>query len=97
LELGTSAVAKAALGQRLREVRQCRGLSQAKLARAIGVTVGTIQAYEHDRSRVTVDRLLAIAAVFQCEPGELLAPPGTALLPRYPSNRILRGYRVGEK
>jgi ribosome-binding protein aMBF1 (putative translation factor) len=91
---GDSAVAKPAnmahvplpdLGQRLREIRHRRGLSQAKLAKVLGLTTGAVQAYEHGRARVTVDRLLVLAAALGCEPAELLAPPGTArAMPRDP-------------
>jgi transcriptional regulator with XRE-family HTH domain len=75
-------------GARLLEIRKTRSLSQARLAKAIGVTTGTIQAYEHSRARITVERLEALAEALQCEPAELLAPPGARLLPRYPSRRI---------
>jgi transcriptional regulator with XRE-family HTH domain len=66
---------KADLGHRLRQVRHYRGLSQGRLAKRIGISVGTIQAYEHGRARVTVDRLLVLAAALGCEPAELLALP----------------------
>jgi transcriptional regulator with XRE-family HTH domain len=62
-------------GARLLEIRKIRGLSQGRLAKTIGVTVGTIQAYEHGRSRITVERLEALADALQCEPADLLKPP----------------------
>ena len=69
-------------GQRLREVRQHREISPAKLAKAIGVSVGTIQHYEHGRVHITAERLLELAAALQCEPADLLMPPDFPL-PRY--------------
>jgi hypothetical protein len=55
--------------------------------KAVGVTTAAVQAYEHGRAGVTVERLEDLARALQCEPVELLAPPGTAL-PRYRSQRI---------
>jgi transcriptional regulator with XRE-family HTH domain len=60
------------IGAHLAQVRKSRSLSQGKLAKAIGVTVGTIQAYEHGRARITLERLIALAEAFQYEPVELL-------------------------
>jgi transcriptional regulator with XRE-family HTH domain len=63
------------VGARLAELRARRGMSQGWLAKRIGVTVGTVQAYEHGRARVTVDRLLGLAAALGCEAADLLRPP----------------------
>jgi DNA-binding XRE family transcriptional regulator len=62
------------IGIRLAELRKMRAISQAKLARAIGVTVGTIQAYEHGRARIAAERIVCLAEALQCEPAELLKP-----------------------
>src|SRR5262245_25809653 len=62
------------IGARLAEARQARGLSQGKLAQAIGVTVGTIQAYEHSRCRIAVERLEDIAAALECNAADFLTP-----------------------
>ena len=64
------------IGHRLQQVRQHRGLSQGRLAKAIGVTVGTVQHYEHGRVPITVDRIEQLALALHCEIVELLAPPG---------------------
>jgi DNA-binding transcriptional regulator YiaG len=61
-------------GQRLRQLRQHRKISQGRLARALGISVGTIQNYEHGRVSITVDRLLELAQTPQSEPAELLRP-----------------------
>jgi transcriptional regulator with XRE-family HTH domain len=70
------------LGERLRQVRLHRAVSQGRLARALGVTVGTIQNYERGRAGLGVDRIEQLARALQCEPVELLAPPGSPP-PRY--------------
>jgi transcriptional regulator with XRE-family HTH domain len=76
-------------GRRLREIRECRGMSQGRLARALGVTVGTIQSYEHGRTHITLDRLLELAPALQCEPLELLTLRSP--LPRYGAANIAFG------
>jgi transcriptional regulator with XRE-family HTH domain len=60
------------IGARLVEARKVRGFSQGWLAKRIGVSVGTIQAYEHGRARITVERLQALADALRCEIGDLL-------------------------
>jgi transcriptional regulator with XRE-family HTH domain len=60
------------IGARLVAVRKARGMSQNWLAKRIGVSVGTVQAYEHGRARVTVERLEALADALQCKPADLL-------------------------
>lgn len=66
----------------MRQVRQHRHVSQARLARAIGVTVATIQHYERGRVRIPADRLAELAHVLQCESADLMRPPGSPP-PRY--------------
>jgi transcriptional regulator with XRE-family HTH domain len=66
-------------GQRLHEIRQHRDLSQGEVAKAIGVSVGTIQSYEHGRTRITADRIEQLAQALQCELADLLMPPGSRL------------------
>lgn len=70
------------LGQRLRQIREARGISQGRLARLIGVSVGTVQNYEHGRNPIPTDRLEPLAMALQCKPAELLAEPGSPP-PRY--------------
>jgi transcriptional regulator with XRE-family HTH domain len=60
------------VGSRVAEARKAHGLSQARLASAIGVTTGAIQAYEHGRTRIPVERLEALADALQCAPADLL-------------------------
>jgi transcriptional regulator with XRE-family HTH domain len=62
------------IGARLAETRKARGISQGWLAKRIGVSVGTIQAYEHGRSRIPGDRLEALVGVLRCDPATLIRP-----------------------
>jgi transcriptional regulator with XRE-family HTH domain len=56
------------LEQRLKELR----LTQADLARHLGVTKATISYWISDRNRPTFDRLEQIAAFLACSVGELM-------------------------
>jgi transcriptional regulator with XRE-family HTH domain len=78
------------IGERLHQVREHRNISQARLARAVEVSVGTIQNYEHGRAHITIDRLEQLARALQCEPADLLTSPETPP-PRY--HRPRYGYR----
>jgi len=62
------------IGARLTELRNQRGFSQAWLAKRIGVSVGTIQAYEHGRARIPSDRLEALTGALKCDPSALIRP-----------------------
>jgi len=75
-------------GKRLLEIRQHRGISQGRIAKVLGVSVGTVQNYEHGRTHITTDRLEQLARALQCEPADLLKPPGSPL-PRYVRSRRL--------
>jgi transcriptional regulator with XRE-family HTH domain len=75
------------LGKRLRQVREARGLSQGKLAQLIGVSVGTVQNYEHSRNRIPADRIAPIAVELQCRPADLLMSPDSPTPP--PRRRYL--------
>jgi transcriptional regulator with XRE-family HTH domain len=50
-----------AAGRLIREIRNERGLSQAELARAAGLTRSVVNAYEHGRRQPGVDALARIA------------------------------------
>lgn len=81
-------------GERLHQIREHRNVSQARIAKAIGVSVGTIQGYEHGRTHITIDRLEQLAQALQCEPADLLISPGTPP-PRYHRPRYKRAIVVG--
>ena len=45
------------VGERLAEIRKSRKISQAKLAKLLGVVEGTIQNYEHGRNEPNITHL----------------------------------------
>src|SRR6516162_800324 len=45
------------VGERLAEIRKSRKISQAKLAKLLGVVEGTIQNYEHGRNEPNITRI----------------------------------------
>lgn len=53
------------VGARLREVRTQAGVSQEKLADAIGITFQQIQKYERGTNRIAAGRLAAISRVLK--------------------------------
>lgn len=77
------------LGQRLRQIRKARGISQGKLAKAIGMTTGIIQMYEHGRVQPTAYRFDQIAHELRCKVANLLESPDAPL----PHDRRYRLFR----
>ncbi len=61
-----------ALGLRIRRRRKARGLTQEKLAIAIGVSFQQIQKYERGSSQISVLRLITIAHALDCRLVDLL-------------------------
>ena len=58
---------------RIREWRERRGMTQAELARRVGVRQATISRLETEESRrIELDVLDRLAQALQCEPGDLL-------------------------
>ena len=64
-----------ALGQRLCEKRQARGLTQGQLAVRLGVTRQAISKWEHGQSQPDLDNLQQLAEVYSCSVDELLGMP----------------------
>ena len=60
------------IGKRLVEARHACGYSQGWLARRIGVSTATIQAYERGRARIAAERLKALADALQCDASDFL-------------------------
>ena len=71
------------VGERIAQVRIAADVSQARLAKRVGVTVGTIQNYERGRNSLTVTRLWELAIALNCEPADLLKPSGSPLPRRF--------------
>jgi transcriptional regulator with XRE-family HTH domain len=64
-QIGTPEVA--AIGSRLRELRKNRGLTQAELARQIGIQQSDLSRMEKGTYRVSLDNLFKILAVFDLD------------------------------
>ena len=65
--------ARVALGSRLREIRQSRGMTQTAVARQAGLSRSFYAQVEHARQAISVDRAFAIAHVLGVEMSELFA------------------------
>ena len=55
-----------AIGQRIRERRRRLGMSQQRLAEAIGLTFQQVQKYERGANRISFSRLLETAQALDC-------------------------------
>jgi transcriptional regulator with XRE-family HTH domain len=64
-QIGTPEVA--AIGSRLRELRKERGLTQAELARQIGIQQSDLSRMEKGEYRVSLDNLFKILGVFDLD------------------------------
>lgn len=53
------------LGHKIKAARIERGISQGDLGELIGVTFQQVQKYEHGSNRVTVQRLIGLAAALE--------------------------------
>mgnify|MGYP003647933901 FL=1 len=60
------------IGGRIKRLRRARKLAQADLALALGISPSYLNLIEHNRRKVTVPLLFAIAGHFGVEPGELV-------------------------
>ena len=63
--------ARIALGSRLREIRESRGMTQTAVARQAGLSRSFYTQVEHARQAISVDRAFAIATVLGVEMAEL--------------------------
>lgn len=60
------------IGGRIKRLRRQRHLNQADLAQSLGISASYLNLIEHNRRKVTVPLLFAIAGYFGVEPGELV-------------------------
>lgn len=65
-----------ALGERIRRIRKGRGLSQERLAEAVGVTFQQVQKYERGANRVSFSRLVLIAEALDTPLSEMISGLG---------------------
>jgi transcriptional regulator with XRE-family HTH domain len=63
--------ARTALGSRLREIRESRGMTQTAVAKQAGLSRSYYAQVEHARQAISVDRAFAIASVLGVEMTEL--------------------------
>ncbi|WP_283808829.1 helix-turn-helix transcriptional regulator [Tardiphaga sp. P9-11] len=73
------------LGRRLREVRMEKGLSQAALGDAVGVSFQQIQKYERGTNRISASTLFAICQFLDCPIEKMFAD--LAPTPKRPTKR----------
>ena len=52
-------------GQRLKEIRQEKGLTQTKLAQMLSTTQSTVGKYEREEIQLTVDVIIKICKMFE--------------------------------
>ncbi len=74
------------LGQRIREWRQRRGLSQTAVAQIAGVTQGSLSNYENGNRGLPLSTFLGILAALDISAGELIDTPEIV---------VMRDSRVG--
>lgn len=68
----------ATIGKTIREFREKRGLTQAGLGKAIGVTFQQVQKYERGTNRVAASTLLKVADALKCSVADLYGDPDPA-------------------
>ena len=61
-----------AIGQRIKQVRRSRDMTQERLAEALSVSVGYISQIERGVTKINLDTLVAVAAHLNCELSELV-------------------------
>src|SRR5882757_3776860 len=70
---------QSSMSNRIKELREARGLSLEALGKLIGVERSTIWKLEMDRQKLTVDYLKKIAAALSVDVADVIAPKGSDL------------------
>ncbi|MCY4638732.1 MAG: helix-turn-helix domain-containing protein [Chloroflexi bacterium] len=73
--IGTEAARRRATGQRIREWRQRRALSQSTVARAADITQASLSNYETGKRDLPLATLLNLAAALDVPVGDLISTP----------------------
>lgn len=60
------------LGQRLRQIRHSRGLTQKQLAESLNLSLKQVQNYENGRTRISVATLVRLSGVLQTSAAVIL-------------------------
>ena len=64
-----------AVGNRIKQLRKARGITQTELGNAIGLTFQQVQKYEKARNRISAGKLAQIAQTFKVDVAELFRAP----------------------
>lgn len=59
-------------GQRIKEIRQEKGITQSQLAEMLSTTQSTVGKYEREEIQLTVDTIIKICKVFEVSADYLL-------------------------
>lgn len=60
------------LGERIKEARKSKGLTQEELANLLGITTRGLQNYESGRRKVSIDKLIQISEILKVPIGRLI-------------------------
>lgn len=60
------------IGERVRLIRKQRGMYHEEVAEALGVTRTSVVNFEKGRQRISVEKLLKLCALFECEVMDVL-------------------------
>ena len=66
------------IGQRIREIRVARGLSQEKVGEAMGLTFQQIQKYEKGTNRLSGSRMVVMCELFGVTPNDIVGVNGVS-------------------
>jgi transcriptional regulator with XRE-family HTH domain len=59
------------VGQNIKEYRESLGVSQEKLARALGLSVSAISKWEQGQNSPSPAYVLALSKIFECSPRDI--------------------------
>lgn len=63
----------AAVGDRIRRLRQLRRLSQSRLGDAVGLSFQQIQKYESGKNRMALSTFVRICEALECRPSDVMS------------------------
>ena len=75
--MSTPNIAATSVGQRLRAIRQVRGLTMAEVAPLIGTDVGSVSRIERDLRDPSLEQLRRLAAVYRVAITDILGREAT--------------------
>lgn len=84
-------ISYAEIGQRVRELRERQGLTQVKLAKALGTSQAALSQVEHGSRGLTVQQVVKLARMLGATPNEILGDGKRVRINGKPkSGRIMR-------